>query len=159
MAVSLLQPQSGNAAPVANGLRPVAANPTNPFGPASAMGTSVIGTDLTILGQNISIISQNRLQIDGDVRGDVLGREVNISPDGSVIGTISAERIDVHGGVKGAIRAATVVLHPSAQVDAEIVHKTLTISEGAEVEGSLRKSKDERELVPNLDPNAQGARS
>jgi cytoskeletal protein CcmA (bactofilin family) len=118
------------------------------------MGTSVIGSDLTILGREITIISQNRLQIDGDIHGDVCGKQVTISADGSVVGTVSAERIEVHGGVRGAIRAASVVVHPSAQIDAEILHQTLSIAEGAQVEGRLRKSRDENELKPNLDASS-----
>lgn len=134
------------------GLRGSAASSTpSPFEPARTIGSSVIGTDLTILGQNITIISKNQLQIDGDIRGDVTGKQVTISADGSVIGTVSAEKIEVHGGVRGAIRAATVSLHPSARVDAEIVHLRLSIAEGAQVEGMLKKSKTEAELVPNLD--------
>jgi cytoskeletal protein CcmA (bactofilin family) len=115
------------------------------------MGTSVIGSDLTIVGQGIRIISKNRLQIDGDVHADVAGKEVIISSDGSVIGTVSAERVDVHGGVKGAIRATMVVLHPSAQVEADILHENLEIAEGAYLEGRVRKSRDANELKPNLD--------
>ena len=131
--------------------RSSASSSSSPFEPARSVGSSVIGTDLTILGQNITIISKNQLQIDGDIRGDVTGKQVTISAEGSVIGTVSAERIEVHGGVRGAIRAATVTLHPSAQVDAEILHMRLAIAEGAQVEGMLRKSKNESELVPNLD--------
>lgn len=134
------------------GLRGVTASAApSPFEPARTIGSSVIGTDLTILGQNITIISKNQLQIDGDIRGDVTGKQVTISADGSVIGTVSAEKIEVHGGVRGAIRAATVALHPSARVEAEIVHLKLSIAEGAQVEGNLKKSKTEAELVPNLD--------
>lgn len=129
----------------------------SPFGPAATMGTSVIGTDLTILGQGITIISKNRLQIDGDIYADVAGKEVIISSDGSVIGTVSAERVDVHGGVKGAIRAMTVVLHPSAQVEGEILHEKLEIAEGAYLEGRVRKSRDANELKPNLDAGSHPA--
>jgi cytoskeletal protein CcmA (bactofilin family) len=139
--VTLGQGLRGSAAPAAS----------SPFEPARTIGSSVIGTDLTILGQNITIISKNQLQSDGDIRGDVTGKQVTISADGSVIGTVSAEKIEVHGGVRGAIRAATVALHPSARVEAEIVHLRLSIAEGAQVEGSLKKSKSEAELVPNLD--------
>ena len=105
------QPQSQIATPTGR---------VDPFSSAQVMGTSVIGTDLTILGDKITIISQNRLQIDGDIRGDVNGRQVVIGEDGSVIGTVSAEAIEVRGGVRGAIRAANVTLHPTAQVDGEI---------------------------------------
>ncbi len=123
-----------------------------PFAPSATAvdGTSVIGTDLTILGRDITIISKNRVQIDGDIRGDVAGREVTIGSEGSVLGTVTGEKVDVHGGVKGAIRAVAVVLHPSAQVDAEILHRTLSVAEGAEAEGHWRKG-NESELKPNLD--------
>ena len=150
MAANSLPTQNPNL--VSMGRAPAAA--ASPFGPASTMGTSIIGTDLTILGREITIISQNRLQIDGDIHGDVCGKQVTISADGSVVGTVSAEKIEVHGGVKGAIRAASVVVHPTAQVDAEILHQTLSIAEGAQVEGRLRKSRDENELKPNLDANS-----
>ena len=51
---------------------------TSPFAPAAtaAAGRSVIGTDLTILGDKITIISQCKLQIDGQIRGNVHGRVV-----------------------------------------------------------------------------------
>jgi cytoskeletal protein CcmA (bactofilin family) len=139
--------------------RSAASTAPSSFEPARSVGSSVIGSDLTILGQNITIISKNQLQIDGDIRGDVTGKQVTISSDGSVIGTVSAEKIEVHGGVRGAIRAATVTLHPSAQVDAEILHVKLSIAEGAQVEGMLRKSKNESELVPNLDASTYAAKS
>ena len=133
---------------MAGGARP------SPFGPPSTLGSSVIGTDLTIVGEKITIISQNKLQIDGDVRGDVNGKQVIIGEEGSVIGTVSAEQIDVRGGVRGAIRAVTVTLHPTAEVEGDITHQTLAISEGAQFDGRVRRAKDPGELKPNLDVNS-----
>jgi cytoskeletal protein CcmA (bactofilin family) len=135
---------SANPPPVANGR-------TSPFGQASVMGTSVIGTDLTILGDKITIISQNKLQIDGDIRGDVTGKQVVIGEEGSVIGTVCAEQIEVRGGVRGAIKAASVTLHPTSVVDGDIFHQTLSISEGAQFDGRVRRAKDPAEIAPNLD--------
>lgn len=130
----------------------------SPFGPpASTMGQSVIGTDLTILGEKITIISQNRVQIDGDVRGDVNGKEVVIGEEGSVVGTVCAEHIEVRGGVRGAIRARAVSLHPTSEVDGDIFHQSLTISEGAQFDGRVRRAKDPHELQPNLDVNTFGS--
>jgi len=159
MTASPLPMQNSNLVSMGQGpARASGATASSPFGPASTMGTSVIGTDLTILGREITIISQNRLQIDGDIHGDVCGKQITISADGSVVGTVSAEKIEVHGGVRGAIRAASVVVYPSAEVDAEILHGTLSIAEGAQVEGRLRKSKDESELRPNLDATSYATR-
>jgi cytoskeletal protein CcmA (bactofilin family) len=118
---------------------------------ASTAGSSVIGTDLTIIGEKITIISQNRVTIDGDVHGDINGKQVIIGEEGSVIGTVSADSIEVRGGVKGALRGISVMLHPTAQVEGDITHQTLAISEGAQFDGRVRRAKDAAELQPNLD--------
>ncbi len=148
------KPMTLPATAPAQGL-PVASGPApsrpSPFGAAQTMTSSIIGTDLTILGEKITIISQQKLQIDGDVRGDINGRQVVIGEEGSVIGTICAENIEVKGGVRGAIKATSVTLHPTAEVEGDIMHMTLAISEGAQFDGRVRRAKDNAELKPNLD--------
>ncbi len=129
------------------------------FEPATSMtgtasGTSVIGNDLTLLGEKITIISQNKLQVDGHVRGNVHGKQVLITEHGSVVGMVCAEKIEVRGGVRGSIRAVTVTLHSTAQVEGDIMHQTLGISEGAKFDGRVRRSNDTAELMPVLDPEA-----
>ena len=126
----------------------------SPFEPAAdaASGTSVIGTDLTILGDRITIISKNKLQVDGDVRGNVHGKHVVITEEGSVVGMVSAETIEVRGGVRGSIRAVSVKLQSSAQVEGDITHQKLAIAEGAEFDGSVHLTKNASELMPVLDP-------
>jgi cytoskeletal protein CcmA (bactofilin family) len=137
---------------------PASRSEPSPFAPASASaaatGVSVIGTDLTLLGEKITIISQNKLQVDGDVRGNVHGKQVIITTDGSVVGLVCAEKIEVQGGVRGSIRAVNVTLHASAQVEGDIMHHTLAISEGAQFEGRVRRSNNIEELMPVLDPEA-----
>jgi cytoskeletal protein CcmA (bactofilin family) len=129
-------------------------NPTS-FEPAS--GISVIGNDLTLLGEKITIVSQNRLQVDGDVRGNVHGKQVMITGKGSVEGMVCAEKIEVQGAVRGSIRAVTVTLHDTAQVDGDIMHQSLAISEGARFDGRVRRASDPKELIPVLDPEAIAA--
>lgn len=129
--------------------------PSNPDTGAAAV--SVIGRDLTILGDRITIVSQNKLQVDGDVRGDVHGKQVIITAGGSVEGLVRAERIEVHGSVSGAIRAVTVIMHASAKVDGDVTHQSLGIAEGAQFEGRVHRSDDMNELVPVLDPEAIAA--
>lgn len=126
--------------------------PNDPFAPASKMTASTIGTDLTILGEKITIISQYMLQIDGDVRADINGKKVTIGPEGSVIGTITADSVEIHGGLRGAVNAESVLLQSTAQVEGDIHHQTLSIAEGAEFDGSVRRPKDPASLKPNLNP-------
>jgi cytoskeletal protein CcmA (bactofilin family) len=114
----------------------------------------VIGNDLTLLGEKITIISQNKLQVDGHVRGNVHGKQVLITEHGSVVGTVCAESIEVRGAVRGAIRAVSVTLQASAQVEGDIMNQKLAISEGANFDGRVRRSNDTAELMPVLDPEA-----
>ena len=122
--------------------------------PAASAGTSVIGNDLTILGEKITIISQNKLHVSGNVQGDIHGKQVMVSKDGSVSGTVCAEKIEVRGGVSGSIRAQTVALHETAKVDGDIVHQSLSIAEGAEFDGRVQRAKSTNELTPILDAEA-----
>ena len=43
------------------------------------------------MGEKITIVSQNKLTIDGDVHGDIHGRQVVIGEEGSVVGTVNAD--------------------------------------------------------------------
>jgi cytoskeletal protein CcmA (bactofilin family) len=131
----------------------------SPIDPAAPTGTSVIGNDLTILGEKITIISQNKLEVSGHVHGDVHGKQVMISKNGLVTGKVCAEEIEVCGGVRGSIRALTVALHESAKVDGDIVHQSLSISEGAEFDGRVQRAKDPSELMPVLDAEAFASQS
>ena len=139
---------------------PAPARPESfPVDPAATTGISVIGNDLTILGEKITIISQNKLLIDGHVQGDVHGKQVVISKDGSVTGKVCAETIEVRGSVRGSIRALTVTLHESAKVEGDIVHQTLSIVEGAAFDGRVQRTKDPSELMPILDAEAIASQS
>jgi cytoskeletal protein CcmA (bactofilin family) len=112
----------------------------------------VIGNDLTLLGEKITIICQRALRVDGDVRGNVHGRMVVITESGSVVGTVAAESIEVHGTVRGSIRAVHVALAATANVGGDITQHSLTISEGAQFEGQVDRANDIAQLMPILDP-------
>jgi cytoskeletal protein CcmA (bactofilin family) len=143
--------------PPSIGKKATSARPTaSPFEPAASpqTGVSVIGTDLTILGDRIVIISQNKLQVDGQVRGDVHGKEILVNKGGSVTGKVWAERIDVRGTVEGSIVAVAIALHDSAKVDGDIMHQKLAISEGAEFDGCIQRVADTGQLMPMLDADA-----
>lgn len=128
--------------------------PTAAIAEAHAGHVSIIGSDLVILGEKITVITKTRLLVDGEVRGDINGKEVIIGRSGKVTGTVAANSIEVHGHVHGAVRAQSVTLHPTAHVDGDIHNQVLKISEGAIFDGRVRRAKDASELIPVLDPAA-----
>ena len=63
----------------------------------------------------------------------------------------------LRGGVRGAIKAASVTLHPTSVVEGDIFHQMLSISEGAQFDGRVRRAKDPAEITPNLDVSSYPA--
>jgi len=112
---------------------------------------SIIGNDLTIVGQGLRIITQGTLQVDGKIEGDVIGKEVIVGDKGSVIGVVSGEKVIVRGAVNGTIKGMVVSLQSSAHVEGDVHHQQLTVEEGAYLEGRVRRPKDIAELSPDLD--------
>ncbi len=117
----------------------------------SSTSGSVIGADLAIIGHKITVVSQGRVQIDGTIEGNVAGREVIVGETGQVTGTVTANSVEIRGGLHGAINAANVSLLHSSRVEGDINHQTLTIAEGAQFDGRVRRPENAASLEPNLD--------
>lgn len=110
--------------------------------PTAVSGGTVIGANVKIMGDNIQIVTEDSIQIDGELTSDVRGKMVTIGQEGAVTGKISAETVDVLGTVNGSIAAAAVTLHNQSKVDGKIAYGKLTISDGAIFNGSAHKEKD-----------------
>jgi cytoskeletal protein CcmA (bactofilin family) len=123
-------------------------------GSGSESGVSVLASDLTIMGEGITIVSQNKVRIEGKIRADVHAREVVIDKAASVTGEVWAERVDVLGEVNGSLIAVTLKLHDGASVTGGVMHQKLSISEGAKFDGAVQLIRDPRELMPILDAEA-----
>ncbi len=117
---------------------------------AREAGNSIIASDLVIKGQGVHLVSRGRLQVDGEVHGNIDGRDVTIGQSGSVVGVVTAQSIEVRGQIKGSLRGANVTLQPSARVDGDIVEMVLVIQEGAHFDGNVRRAKDAAEVAPSL---------
>jgi len=114
-------------------------------------GVSVIGRDLAILGNDLKIVSHGVIQIEGEIRGDVYGREIVIGDDGQVNGVVAADSIVVRGTVKGMVKGRDVTLTSTAKVNADVHHATLSLEQGALFEGRCRRPEDVASLSPDLE--------
>ena len=115
-----------------------------------SLATSVLGQDITISGQQLVLKTKGSLLIAGHIEGDVHGESVTVGDTGSVYGTITARMIIVQGEVKGALKGSSVNLNATSRVDGDIVKQTLSIDEGAQFDGSVRRAKDPAEVTPDL---------
>jgi cytoskeletal protein CcmA (bactofilin family) len=112
---------------------------------------SVIGSDLSIEGQSLTIRCKGSLRINGTIQADLHSHQLTVGQDAQIMGSIAADTVDVYGRVSGAILGARVILHRSAQVEGDIHSKSLTIEDGAAFDGRSRKVTDDQAIAPQLE--------
>ncbi|VVT03808.1 bactofilin family protein [Erythrobacter sp. EC-HK427] len=93
---------------------------------------SVIGPDVVIRGNIEATVD---LHVDGTVHGDISCASL-VQGDGSTIeGEITADSARLSGRVKGRIEAKNLVVMKSARIEGDVSYETLTIEQGANVDG------------------------
>ena len=101
-------------------------------GASRAAETSVIGADITVMGD---INCEGDLRVFGAVVGDLHGRVLIIEPGAEVEGQIIALRAHICGEVTGAVTAIDVSMTRTARVVGNVTHSSLTLEPGAHHEG------------------------
>ena len=100
---------------------------------ASPGGTfSVIGPDVTIRGD---IEASVDLHVDGKVIGNISCASLVQGESSRVEGEIKAESARLSGEVQGTIEVRNLVVLKTAQIDGDVSYDTLTIEQGASVDG------------------------
>jgi len=97
---------------------------------------SIISPDLRINGD---MVCSGDIQIDGWVEGDIQSRNVVVGEGATVHGAIQGENVRICGIVNGQIRADNVTLEKSARVTGDVLHKSLSIEQGAFLEGMCKR--------------------
>jgi len=97
---------------------------------------TIISADMKVRGD---LKSDGEIQIDGEVEGDVEGQSLSIGESGIITGAVKVESALVLGQINGEIRARTVTLSKSARVKGDVLHETLTIEPGAQLEGHCKR--------------------
>jgi cytoskeletal protein CcmA (bactofilin family) len=97
---------------------------------------SCIGTDMSIVG---NIECNGPAQVFGRIEGEVRASDLQISDGAQVEGSVIAQNVTVCGRVKGTIRAVRVKLQNGGAVEGDIFHRSLSIDENAQFEGSSRR--------------------
>lgn len=135
-------PERPTTAPTANPAPGASSTPTPAPAPAPVKESgkpSVISADLKIIG---NLQSGGDLQIDGTVEGDINSRSLTVGEDAKISGSLFADAIRVCGAVTGEVKAARVTIARTARVNGDIMYRTLSIEEGAVVEGHCRRLED-----------------
>src|SRR5215813_872554 len=121
--------------------------------PTTKAGTaSCIGSDMSIVGK---IECNGPAQVLGRIEGEFRASDLLISDGAQVEGNIIAQGVTVCGRVKGTIRAVRVKLQNGGAVDGDMFHRSLSIDEISQFEGSSRWVENPTE--PSSSVDAKGA--
>lgn len=98
---------------------------------------SVISNDMNILG---NLISDGYIDINGHIEGNVKCNSLTVREQGVIKGDIFAETVHVHGQVSGIIKAKHVFLASAARVRGVIMHESMSMEEGAFIDGQCKRT-------------------
>jgi cytoskeletal protein CcmA (bactofilin family) len=132
--------------------RPATYASTSPGPSASKMVPSIIGEDLTIIG---NVTSKGEIQVDGEIEGDIRCGSLLLGDKSRITGVVAAEDVVVRGHLVGSISGLRITLQAQSHVEGEIFHQSLAIEQGAHFEGKSRRS--DNPLADNKAPSANGS--
>lgn len=95
---------------------------------------SILGGDIVIKG---NITAAADIHIDGRIEGDIACKSIVQGEASVIVGSIEAESVRIAGHVAGAISAREVTVLKSARIEGDVTYDTLTIEQGAQLEGRL----------------------
>jgi cytoskeletal protein CcmA (bactofilin family) len=119
--------------------------------PTTKAGTaSCIGSDMSIVG---NIECNGPAQVFGRIKGEVRASDLQISDGAQIEGSVIAQNVTVCGRVQGTIRAVRVKLQNGGAVEGDIFHRSLSIDENSQFEGSSRRVENPTEIPSSSDAN------
>jgi cytoskeletal protein CcmA (bactofilin family) len=117
--------------------------------PTTKAGTaSCIGSDMSIVGK---IECNGPAQVFGRIEGEVRASDLLIGDGAQVEGSVIAQDVTVCGRVKGTIRAVRVKLQHGGAVEGDVFHRSLSIDENSQFEGSSRRVENPADLSLSVD--------
>src|SRR5215831_10607703 len=117
--------------------------------PTTKAGTaSCIGSDMSIVG---NIECKGPARVFGRIEGEMRASDLLIGDGAQVEGKVIAQAVTVCGRVKGTIRADRVKLQNGGAVEGDIFHRTLSIDENSQFEGSSRRVENPTESSSTID--------
>jgi len=116
---------------------PATVSPAKPTPLPKNATPSVISADMNVLG---NIVADGMLDIDGKIQGNVRCHTATIRSNGRVKGDVVAETVQIYGEVEGLVKARVVNLYNSARVIGVIMHESLSIEDGAFVDGKFKRT-------------------
>ena len=107
---------------------------------------SVLSSDLKVKG---NLLTSGDIQIEGIIEGDIQAHLLTVGETSKIKGEIIADDVIINGNVVGCVRGLKVRLTNKARVQGDIIHKAIAIESGAHFEGTVQRTDNPFENVPD----------
>jgi cytoskeletal protein CcmA (bactofilin family) len=114
---------------------------------------SCIGSGMSIIG---NVECNGAAQVFGRIEGELRASDLLLGNGAQVEGSVIAQEVTVCGRVKGTVRAVHVKLQNGGVVEGDIFHRSLSIDENSQFEGSSRRVENPIDSLSSV--NAKGPR-
>ncbi len=105
-------------------------------------GFSYLGESVRFEGD---IDCKGEIEIAGKIKGNIKANKLRILETGTVRGTVQATHVEILGFISGEIQSENIHIGEKATVRADLnFENNLSISEGADISGRVRKIKKEK---------------
>ena len=112
---------------------------------------TVAGSSFSVLGPDIAIhgdlTATADLHLDGRIEGDIKCASLVQGESSQVVGIVVAESARIAGTIRGSITARALVILKSARIEGDVTYGSLTIEEGAQVDGKFMHRTAEPKLI------------
>jgi cytoskeletal protein CcmA (bactofilin family) len=108
---------------------------------------SCIGAGMSIVGK---IECNGPAQVFGRIEGEVCASDLLVGDGATIDGSVIAQNVTVCGRIKGTIRAVRVKLQNGGAVEGDIFHRSLSIDENSQFEGSSRRVENPTESSSSI---------
>lgn len=118
-----------------------ASPPSSGASKMSSMATGARHTTFSILGADVvvtgNVSASVDLHIDGKIQGDLKCANLVQGEASEIKGSVIADTAKLAGTIDGSIEAKTLVIHASARITGDVTYESVTIEQGAHVDGKL----------------------
>jgi len=105
---------------------------------------TILGSDITVEGD---LEATADLHLDGRVNGDITCAAFVQGETSEIFGMVVAQNAQVAGRIKGSITAETLVILKTACIEGDVTYGSLSIAQGAQVEGNFSNRSSEPRLM------------
>jgi cytoskeletal protein CcmA (bactofilin family) len=121
---------------------------------AAPGGFSVIGPDVVVTG---NVHASADLHIEGRVEGDLDCGNLVLGGEATIQGMVRAETARIAGGIEGSVAIRQLVVESSARISGDVDYESISIENGAQIDGRLRHTANLKTAPVNVLTPALGA--